>query len=376
MGRLREPASADARLRRDVRLLGRHPRPESSSSRKGRSCSTWRSEIRRPRPRRAGNRTGIPPRRVARSGRRPSTSEREGLVLRAFALYFQLVNLAEQHHRLRRRRQYENERRMPRESSGRRGARLERAGVQRPEIEDAARGSRSSSCSRRIPTEATRRSVLAAHLRLSGFSRSSTTRPLTPARRRRSGRGARRGGDAALADGRGALAASARRGRDPPRALVLRAEPPPGRRARCSPTTAGSCRARRRRFGSAPGSAATWTATPLPGRRRSPRRSTRPATLALTTYASRGARARAGARDLEQARRRRRPSSPPRSPPTSRSFPSTRRSSSDRNSTSRTAESSASPGSGFATGSMATGRATRSASRARVRSRRDRPEPP
>ena len=49
--------------------------------------------------------------------------EQQSLVLRSFALYFQLANIAEQHHRLRRRHQYEHEaasreRRSPTRSAG------------------------------------------------------------------------------------------------------------------------------------------------------------------------------------------------------------------------------------------------------------------
>src|SRR5262245_13888025 len=55
--------------------------------------------------------------------------ERQALVLRAFGVYFQLVNLAEQHHRLRRRRQYEHEHRIPRESLAEAVARLVQAGI-------------------------------------------------------------------------------------------------------------------------------------------------------------------------------------------------------------------------------------------------------
>ena len=56
--------------------------------------------------------------RVTRSRQRSesSPSPAQGAVLRAFALFFQLANIAEQHHRLRRRREYEHEGRVPRES--------------------------------------------------------------------------------------------------------------------------------------------------------------------------------------------------------------------------------------------------------------------
>ena len=42
--------------------------------------------------------------------------DQQSLVLRSFALYFQLANISEQHHRLRRRRRYEHEGRVPRET--------------------------------------------------------------------------------------------------------------------------------------------------------------------------------------------------------------------------------------------------------------------
>src|SRR5207244_9455070 len=107
-------------------------------------------------------------RRLARAGRQgdPAAAadlttvvaelplERQALVLRAFALYFQLANIAEQHHRLRRRRQYEHEGRPPRESLAEavhllEGADLDEA-VQRVSVELVLTAH---------PTEATRRTV-------------------------------------------------------------------------------------------------------------------------------------------------------------------------------------------------------------------------
>jgi phosphoenolpyruvate carboxylase len=77
--------------------------------------------------------------------------ERQTSVLRAFALYFQLANVAEQHHRIRRLREYREEGRVARESL---------AAVE--ELRPVALGLVLTA----HPTEATRRTVLAAHLRI------------------------------------------------------------------------------------------------------------------------------------------------------------------------------------------------------------------
>jgi phosphoenolpyruvate carboxylase len=86
------------------------------------------------------------------------------LVLRAFALYFQLANIAEQHHRLRRRREHARDAAPPRESLDDALARL--ADV--PEDELRARGgaTRVELVLTAHPTEATRRTTLRAHVRI------------------------------------------------------------------------------------------------------------------------------------------------------------------------------------------------------------------
>ncbi len=111
--------------------------------------------------------------------------DHQALVLRSFGVYFQLANLAEQHHRLRRRRQYEHEQRTPRESVAEALGRLRDADVEPAEIERAARRLSLELVLTAHPTEATRRSILAAHLRLTRLLAEFDDESLTPARRRR-----------------------------------------------------------------------------------------------------------------------------------------------------------------------------------------------
>jgi phosphoenolpyruvate carboxylase len=145
--------TADTRLRRDVRLFG-DVLGRVMVEQRGRELLDAEERIRLL-SRQA--REGAPRDRLSEAVRALELGEQES-VIRAFALYFQLVNIAEQHHRLRRRREYELEGRIPRDSL--RDA-FDRLGDRRPE-----------SVSLRLvltahPTEATRRTILAAHLRIS-----------------------------------------------------------------------------------------------------------------------------------------------------------------------------------------------------------------
>ena len=92
------------------------------------------------------------------------TAEQQALVLRAFGLYFQLANLAEQHHRLRRRREDAHDGVVARES-------LEDAFQQLAGVPTDELAGRAATTSIRLvltahPTEATRRTVLLAHIRI------------------------------------------------------------------------------------------------------------------------------------------------------------------------------------------------------------------
>jgi phosphoenolpyruvate carboxylase len=88
----------------------------------------------------------------------------QALVLRAFGLYFQLANLAEQHHRLRRRREDAHDGRTSRESLDDAFGRLE--AVAPDELATRATGTSLRLVLTAHPTETTRRSVLLAHIRI------------------------------------------------------------------------------------------------------------------------------------------------------------------------------------------------------------------
>jgi phosphoenolpyruvate carboxylase len=84
--------------------------------------------------------------------------ERQASVLRAFALYFQLANVAEQHNRIRRRREYAREERVGRESLAAAFAEVDAPANVSLKLVLTAH-----------PTEAVRRTVLAAHLRIAAL---------------------------------------------------------------------------------------------------------------------------------------------------------------------------------------------------------------
>ena len=149
----------------------------------------------------------------------------QATMLRAFALYFQLANIAEQHHRIRRRRASEREGRVQRESLAEALARLGDAGISEEELQAAAARVSVELVLTAHPTEATRRTILASHQRIAGLLRALDDAELTPNAACR-GRGcARRGDHDPVADRRGALAAPARRRRDPTGPLVRGAGP-------------------------------------------------------------------------------------------------------------------------------------------------------
>ena len=110
---------------------------------------------------------------------------RQADVLRAFGVFFQLANIAEQHHRLRRRRAYEHEGRVARESLADAFARIDAAGVRDGELAEHAARVRIELVFTAHPTEATRRTILAAHQRIAGHLRVLDDPELPPSQRTR-----------------------------------------------------------------------------------------------------------------------------------------------------------------------------------------------
>lgn len=111
--------------------------------------------------------------------------ERQATVLRAFTLYFHLANIAEQHHRLRRRREIERDGGVLRESLADALAQLEAAGVDDAELREAAQRVEVELVLTAHPTEAFPRTVLEKHRHIGDLLSELDDIRLTGAERRR-----------------------------------------------------------------------------------------------------------------------------------------------------------------------------------------------
>src|SRR3954447_20288384 len=152
----------DAPLRRGVRLLGALLGPVRGDQ-GGEGLLAAEESVRRLSlaARESGDLAPV------RAAVRALDPERQHEALRAFALYFQLANIAEQHRRLRRRRQYGNEERPARESLDDAFERL--AGIPEDEVERRLAPVSLQLVLTAHPTEASRRTILLAHVRISGL---------------------------------------------------------------------------------------------------------------------------------------------------------------------------------------------------------------
>jgi phosphoenolpyruvate carboxylase len=157
----RQRPPADAPLRRDVRLLG-DLLGRVLAEQEGDWLVELVEEV-RGLARRARHRDGGAWRTLAERVSVLSLDQ-QGRVLRAFGLFFQLTNIAEQHHRLRRLREYEQEGRVARESLADALARLDRLDVGTL-LEHIV----VSPVFTAHPTEATRRTVLMKHARIASL---------------------------------------------------------------------------------------------------------------------------------------------------------------------------------------------------------------
>ncbi len=115
---------------------------------------------------------------IVRAAVRALAPDDQAKMLRAFALYFQLANTAEQHHRIRRRREYAHDGLQPRES-------LDEAFELLAAVPEDELRSRLGDISLELvltahPTEATRRTLLQAHVRIAGLLNSLDDPVMTP----------------------------------------------------------------------------------------------------------------------------------------------------------------------------------------------------
>ena len=156
--------ATDAPLRRDVRLLG-DLLGRVMVEQEGEDLLAREEEIRRVsrRARESGDREVRT--ELARAVGRLDL-EQQTKILRAFALFFQLANIAEQQHRVRRRRDVEREDGVPRESLAEAFRLLRESRVDAAALERAAEHVSLELVLTAHPTEATRRTVLQAQARL------------------------------------------------------------------------------------------------------------------------------------------------------------------------------------------------------------------
>jgi len=107
----------------------------------------------------------------------------QAVVLRAFTVYFHLANIAEQHHRVRRRREHEREGGTPRETLAEALELLEREGLAAEEVAAAARAVSVELVLTAHPTEALPRTILQKHRRIAQLLDELDDARLTPAER-------------------------------------------------------------------------------------------------------------------------------------------------------------------------------------------------
>ena len=159
--------ATDAPLRRDVRLLG-DVLGRVMVEQEGEELLGREEEIRR--VSRRARETGDPEVRAELARAVAGLDlEQQTKILRAFALFFQLANIAEQHHRIRRRRDVEREDGVPRESLTEAVRRLRNAGIDAAALASAAEHVSLELVLTAHPTEATRRTILQAQARLGGL---------------------------------------------------------------------------------------------------------------------------------------------------------------------------------------------------------------